>query len=160
MRNGNARTVRSRQDTFYSNGGHEAWFWPFLTPNNLVVHGQKHKVWVLVFLVRTSGTCWDQIWADLAKFSSLHQNRIRQSISIYMTLLGVKFDVISFYDVIYWTERQWSVLAFKLLKTEPFLWKIYLSFMHSFWNFPHHGRSNRKQTVENKGSNVLFGMIK
>ena len=120
MRNGNARTVHSRQDTFYSNGGHEAWFWPFLTPNNFVVHGQKHKVWVLVFLVRTSGTCWDQIRADLAKFSSLHQNRIRQSISIYMTLLGVKFDFISFYDVIYWTERQWSVLAFKLLKIEPF----------------------------------------
>ena len=24
MRNGNARTVRSRQDMFYSNGGHEA----------------------------------------------------------------------------------------------------------------------------------------
>ena len=57
MRNGNARTVRSRQDTFYSNGGHEARFWPLSTPNNFVVHGQKHKVWVLVFLVRTSGTC-------------------------------------------------------------------------------------------------------
>ena len=39
--------------------------------------------------------------SGLAEFSSLHQNRIRQSISIYMTLLGVKFDVISFYDVIY-----------------------------------------------------------
>ena len=35
----------------------------------------------------------------------------------------MKFDVISFYDVIYLTERQWSVRAFKLLKTEPFLWK-------------------------------------
>ena len=33
----------------------------------------------------------------------------------------MKFDVISFYDVIYLTEGQWSVLAFKLLKTEPFL---------------------------------------
>ena len=61
MRNGNARTVRSRQDKFYSNGGHEACFLPFSTPNNFVVHGQKHKVCVLVFLVRTSGICLDQI---------------------------------------------------------------------------------------------------
>ena len=28
-----------------------------LTPNNPVVYDQKHKVWVLVFLVRT-----EQIW--------------------------------------------------------------------------------------------------
>ena len=27
-----------------------------LNLNNSVVYGQKHKVWVLVFLVRTSGT--------------------------------------------------------------------------------------------------------
>ena len=27
-----------------------------LNSNNFVVYGQKHKVWVLVFLVRTSGT--------------------------------------------------------------------------------------------------------
>ena len=32
----------------------------------------------------------------------------------------MKFDVISFYDVIYLTERQWSIRAFKLLKTEAF----------------------------------------
>ena len=38
-----------------------------------------------------------------------------------MTLLGMKFDVISFYDVIHLTERQLSVREFKLLKTEPFL---------------------------------------
>ena len=25
-------------------------------PNNSVVYGQKHKVWILIFLVRTSGT--------------------------------------------------------------------------------------------------------
>ena len=48
MRNADARTVRSRQETFNSNGGHDA--------NNFVVYGQKHKVWVLVFLVRTGGT--------------------------------------------------------------------------------------------------------
>ena len=34
---------------------------PLSTPNNIVVYGQKHKVWVLVFLVRTRGTWWDQI---------------------------------------------------------------------------------------------------
>ena len=27
-----------------------------LNSNNSIVYGQKHKVWVLVFLVRTSGT--------------------------------------------------------------------------------------------------------
>ena len=27
-----------------------------LNPYNFVVYGQKHKVWVLVFLVRTRGT--------------------------------------------------------------------------------------------------------
>ena len=31
--------------------------------------------------------------------------------------------------------------------------------MHSLWNSPHHGRSRRKQTIENKESNVLFGII-
>ena len=31
-----------------------------LNSNNSVVYGQKHKVWVLVFLVRRSGTFWDQ----------------------------------------------------------------------------------------------------
>ena len=30
-----------------------------LNANNSVVYGQKHKVWVLVFLVRTSGTFLD-----------------------------------------------------------------------------------------------------
>ena len=47
-----------------------------LNSNNSVVYGQKHKVWVLVLLVRTSGTFWDQNWADLVKFSVLQQNRI------------------------------------------------------------------------------------
>ena len=31
-----------------------------LNSNNSVVYGQKHKVWVLVFLVRFSGTFRDQ----------------------------------------------------------------------------------------------------
>ena len=47
--------------------------WSLSIPNNFVVYGHKHKVWVLVFLVRTRGTSWDQIWADLAKFSILQQ---------------------------------------------------------------------------------------
>ena len=39
---------------------------------------------------------------------------------------------ISFYDVIYLTEHQWSVRAFKLLKTEPFFVKnIDTSFMYA-----------------------------
>ena len=31
--------------------------------------------------------------------------------------------------------------------------------MHSLWNSSHHGRSKRKQTVENKGSNVRYNKI-
>ena len=45
MHNANARTVRSRQKTSTAT-----------TQNNFVVYGQKHKAWVLVFLVRTRGT--------------------------------------------------------------------------------------------------------
>ena len=30
--------------------------WARLTPNNFIVCGQKHKLWVLVFLVRMSST--------------------------------------------------------------------------------------------------------
>ena len=61
MRNADARTVRSRQETFNSNGGHDAMAdmthdFATLNSNNFVVYGQKHKVWVLVFLVRTRGT--------------------------------------------------------------------------------------------------------
>ena len=60
-----------------------------LNSNNSVVYGQKHKVWVhvLVFLVRTSGTFWEQSWADLVNFSVLQQNRIVYSNSIQVTLL-------------------------------------------------------------------------
>ena len=55
LRDEDARTVRLRHDTLCSNGGYEAWFAPCNT-HNFVVYGQKHKVWVLVFLVRTSVT--------------------------------------------------------------------------------------------------------
>ena len=34
------------------------------TPNNFVVCGQKHKVCVLVFLVKMSGTLRKQNWTD------------------------------------------------------------------------------------------------
>ena len=69
----------------------------------------------------------------------------------------MKFDVISFYDVIYLTERQWSIRAFKLLKQNRFLFKNISSYIHAFpMEPPHHG-SKRKQTVE-KRSNVLLGI--
>ena len=55
IRNPSASMVRSRQETFNSNGGHEARFGDFQLPIT-VVYGQKHKVWVLVFLDRTIGT--------------------------------------------------------------------------------------------------------
>ena len=57
--------------------------------NNSVVYGQKHKVWVLIFLIRTSRTFWDQIWADLVKFSVLQQNRIVYSNSVQETLQSI-----------------------------------------------------------------------
>ena len=60
-----------------------------LNSDNSVVYGQKHKVWVLVFLIRTSGTFWDQIWADLVKFSVLHQYHIVYSNSTQGTLLSI-----------------------------------------------------------------------
>ena len=58
-----------------------------LNSNNFVVYSQRHKVWVFVFLVRLSGTFWDQSWADLEKISALQQNRIVYSNSIQETLL-------------------------------------------------------------------------
>ena len=60
-----------------------------LNSNNSVVYGQKQKVWVLVFLVRTSRTFWDQNWADLVKFSVLQQSCIVYSNSIQGTLLNI-----------------------------------------------------------------------
>ena len=56
MRNADARTVRLRQETFNSNGGHDALFGYFKLQITSFVYGQKHKVLVLVFLVRTRGT--------------------------------------------------------------------------------------------------------
>ena len=60
-----------------------------LNSNNFLVYGQKHKVWILVFLVRTSGTFWDQNWADFAKLSVLQQTRIVYSNSIQESLLSI-----------------------------------------------------------------------
>ena len=59
-----------------------------LKSNNSFIYGQKHKVWVLVFLVRTSEIFWVQNWADLVKFSVLQQNRIVYSNSMQETLLS------------------------------------------------------------------------
>ena len=62
MRNTDVCMVCSRQETFNSNGGHDAWFGHFkLQITSLFIFIYKHKVWVLVFLVRTKGTHWDQI---------------------------------------------------------------------------------------------------
>ena len=52
-----AHTVRSRKETFSNNEGNEAMIWPLSTPNYFFVYGQKHKVLVLAFLVKTSRTC-------------------------------------------------------------------------------------------------------
>ena len=43
-------------------GGFGAWFGHFklLKYRSLVFYGQKHKVWLLVFLVSTSGTLVDK----------------------------------------------------------------------------------------------------
>ena len=60
-----------------------------LNSNNFAVYGQKHKVWLLVFLVRMSATFWDQNWADLVKFTALQRNRIIYSNSIQEMLLSI-----------------------------------------------------------------------
>ena len=59
-----------------------------LNSNYSVVYDQNHKVWVLVFLVRTSGTFWDQNRADLLKFFVLQQNCIVYSNSFQGTLFS------------------------------------------------------------------------
>ena len=57
MRNADARTVPTvhvrRRSTAMSDMTRDL---VTLNSNNFVVYGQKHKVWVLVFLVRTRGT--------------------------------------------------------------------------------------------------------
>ena len=60
-----------------------------LNSNNSVVYGQKQKVWVLVFVVRMSGTFLDQNIADLVKFSVLQQNHIVYRNSMQETLLNI-----------------------------------------------------------------------
>ena len=52
---------------------------PLKTPNN----SKKHRVWVLVLLVRTSGTLLNLTCANQAQFSVLQQNRTIYSNSIY-----------------------------------------------------------------------------
>ena len=84
MRDNDVRTVRLWKETLCNNGENKA-----LNSNNSFVYGQRHKVWVLVFLVRTSGTFWDQNWAYLVKFSVLQQNRIDYSNSMQEKLLSI-----------------------------------------------------------------------
>ena len=84
MHDNDALTVCLWKKTLCNNGENGVWFG---NSNNFVVYGQKHKVWVLVFLVRTSRTFCDQNWADLVKFSVLQQNRIVYSNSMQEMLL-------------------------------------------------------------------------
>ena len=143
--------------------------WQLSTPNNFVVYGQKHKVWVLVFLVRMRGTRWDQIWADLAKFSILQQNYNLYSIPfkwrclVFSLTSSTFYDTSStFYDVICLTERH-DQFEHSNCSKETFLWKMYFHpcilkrgcALFSLWKSPHHGRH---KTVENK--NLMFGIIK
>ena len=51
MRENDARTVRLGKEMVKIRHGLAT-----LNSNNSIVYGQKHKVWVLVFLVRRSGT--------------------------------------------------------------------------------------------------------
>ena len=137
--------------------------WPLSTPNNIVVYGQKHKVWVLIFLVRTRGTRWDQIWADVAKFCILQQNRILYSIPFKWRCLVFSLTPSASYDVICLTERH-DQFEHSNCSKEIFLWKMYFHpciqirgcALFSLWKFPHHGRA---QTVENKRSNVRYNKI-
>ena len=69
--------------------------WPLSTPNIFVVYVQKHKVWVLVFLVRARGhieTKYEPIWQIF--YFAIKPHLVEYL--IYMTLLGIKFDVIDF----------------------------------------------------------------
>ena len=100
--------------------------WPLSTPNNVVVNGRRHKVWVLVFLVRTRGTRWDQIWADLAKFSILQQNRVLYSIPFKWRCLVFSLTSSAFYDVICLTERH-DQFKHSNCSKEIVLWNMYFN---------------------------------
>ena len=83
--------------------------------NNFVVYGQKHKVWVLVFLVRMSGTFWDQNWADLVKFSVLQKKPHRlQQLHSRNAVFHQKGWVIKqlFHTSVPWTT--WCIIAIGL----------------------------------------------
>ena len=84
MRVDDARTVRLWKEMVKMRHGLAT-----LNSNNSIGYGQKHKVLVLVFLVRTRGTLWDLNGADLVKFSVLQQNCIVYSNSIQGTLLSI-----------------------------------------------------------------------
>ena len=66
-----------------------------LNSNNSIVYGQKHKVWVLVFLVRTSGTFWDpkfsrlgEIFCFATKPHHLQQLHARKAAKYYIKWVG------------------------------------------------------------------------
>ena len=81
-----------------------------------------------------------------------------------MTLLGIKFDVIDFYDVICLAERH-DQFEHSNCSKETFCERCifiheYISIrgcaLFSLWSSPHHGRH---KTAENIGSNVLYNKI-
>ena len=57
-----------------------------LNSNNFVVYGQKHKVWVLVFLVRTSGTF--EIFCFASKSHRLQQLHSRNAAKYVIKWVG------------------------------------------------------------------------
>ena len=128
MRDNDARTVRLWKETLCNNGENRHGL-ATLNSNNSVVYDQKHKVWVLDFLVRTSGTFWDQNLADLVIFLFSQQNRIVYSNSMQETLLRLSSNglgnktVISclfvvkanFYPSVPWTTT-WCTIALGLVQ--------------------------------------------
>ena len=120
MRNADARTVRSRQETFNSNGGHEAWFSHFQLPITSL------------FMVRNIKCGYSFSYLGWAEHFETKFERIRRNFLVCIKIAYCKVSPYKWrclvwsltssvlYDVIYLTERQWSFRAFKLLKQNHF----------------------------------------
>ena len=80
MRDNDVRTVCFHQETVCNIPGNEAWF-DNINSNNFFVYVQKHKVWVLVFLVRTrlklSRLC--EVFCFATKLHRLQQLHLRNA---------------------------------------------------------------------------------
>ena len=93
MHDDDARTVQLWKETLCNNGENEALLSNFKHNDSVVFWSETYKVWVLVFLVRMSGTFWDQNWADLVKFFVLQQNLIVYSNSIHDSRNAAKYFI-------------------------------------------------------------------